>query len=668
MNITNFMDLQSSLSEIYAAVHANQDNSSLPLCAVSLSHLYYTGTWTGQMIYTGQYIYRWIRPQSNPPSVHQALHFILTTLFDHAVHHAYDARHRRIWHHMRKLDHIEKEVLGSDIQIKQCNRYGDHLKEELKNSPEVHNPLYLDDFDHREVNPLGEEEQKALRHRIVNFHHATYPFWSMWMKKQEQLLRHTLMHCINIPASSTLLDRSLFKALKREAKWVQFEGILQQETPVNLLAKIHHPKSLTVPENQRLKIWIEALNQQKHQLSLRLLILVLEEVSKIIALQGSSSVTLEDLIYWLDQEGCPLLHQEDEPHMDWREKLKRGDKIECNGKSLLLGEQISLEKEEDVYKIFALENYPEYVVKIANNRFRLLIENIEAKNEKQHWGFRLVETISNLEEDSNLIVSGLDKSGRCVVLEKLMPAFEEDLWVSTTFQLAKEDEKLALVFANHIFCMIQWKASAQNLSLSHLMWDQEGVLKSTRLLKKGSPNYNEWERYCEQAAQDNAYVLNFLMHVSELNIHPIALYYREAVKHTLKTGKTDLIGRPLPLGYRQDDYGEHIKNLCIQAQQIREICLKKFISHLRKKEAYNYKQKDDLEELVVNHLLKCYQSSSTPGRFAEDFIQKTINNFLNFSEEKTAVDVEEIDSYYQNMHQLMMNYNQSIRTGKLNKE
>ena len=280
---------------------------------------------------------------------------------------------------------------------------------------------------------------------------------------------------------------------------------------------------------------------------------VLTEVISVIHMQGSSSLTLQDILFWLDQKGCQLVHREDPAHMDWREGLKPGDKIKCNGKELTLGMLISPQKLlNDDFKIFELADHPEYVVKIAKNPFQLLIEDQKAKNQQDHWGFRFVRTIANLEQNQqNPPINGLDRQGNCVVIEKLVDPIEKHEWASQQPILVEGDEKVALVLANHLFCMRRWNGIAQNISLAHLMWDKEGVLKSCKVLKRGPFNYNECENYCVQAAKGNIHVLNFLLHVANLVEHPIALYYRLAIEHVFETGTSDLLDRPLPLGFRK---------------------------------------------------------------------------------------------------------------------
>ena len=690
MTAIQFNQLQANLSEIYAALHASSKGEDLPLYATSSSlyfllgssfqiigeiytalrkwkdkedlslvaassSLYFQGCWTGQIFKAWDQAWRWI-PSSYSSST--ILELVLTTVFDQAVHTAYKVRQQRIWDNIRQIDQILERRLRFRDFANQRDRYAEFISNELRGSVEVDNPIYLADFDERVKDPLSRQEVKANRHTIINFHQATHFFWTLFIKDQDDnfLIREAVMHLIK--PSSTLTDRALFKALKKEGRWVQMEGIMEQAIPVALFAKLADPESLTLNEKKCLRLWVQALNRSQQDISFKLFSCVLSEIMNIIHLQSSSDLTLADFLEFLDQEGCQMIYKEDSVHINWREQLSPGDTIECNGKQLILGQQISPNNEvSDTFKIFQLDEYPNYVVKIAHNRLLLLVESKNAESEQEHWGVRFVKVIDNLEEDDVVCpVSGLDSEGRCVVIEKLSLPFEEYVWTSEKLELMEEDENVALVFANHIFCMIQWKATAQNLSLSHLMWDKEGVLKSTRLLKKGPANYNDWESYCASAAKNNPYVLSFLINVSKLGEHPIALYYRKAVEFSLETGKIDLIGRPLPLGHRLDIYNQHIKKLCEEALLLRKNCFNTLIIQERRKNPYAYKQEAQLHKTVVDKLLKFYRASPTPGTFSPNFKEEVINSF---TKTVSLLDPSDARDYYQEKYDLMMDYNQT---------
>jgi hypothetical protein len=655
MNAIRFDHLQANLSEIYAAAEAAQSQDvALSLYATSPSTVYYQGCWMGQVVKKWDQAWRWMQPTHRLYSVDHALQFILNSLFNQCVRQAYHVRQQRMWNHMRQIDRIWK---GQEM-TQQRQRYAQFLAKELKGSIENDHSLYLAGFDQWRKEPLKEEEESEQHEAMKNFHYATECFWSLFFIKEDDQRKNIRDVLKRFISSSALTDRPLFKALRKEKMWVQLEGELRQSVPVVLLAKLHDPSQLTVEENQRLTEWVQSLNRCKQSISATLLTAVLTEVVRAIHLQGSSPITWQDIVCWLEQQGCLLLDEEDAAYMDKREKLQPGQMITCNGKKLRLGRQLSPQKEiNDRNKVFELVDYPNYVVKIAHNRFRLLIEDRQAQSAKGHWGVRLVKTIANLEKDNQApAVHGLDKQGRCVVLEKLSTSFASHEWNSQSVKLSPEDEKPALVFANQLFCMKEWKLSVQNLSLSHLMWNREGVLTSTRILKMGPPNYNEWEKHCERATKGNVFVLSFLMHVSKLSEHPIALYYRKCVEETLKTGEINLMGIPLPLGHRQMDYEIRVKSLCEQARQLREECPKYVIAQLRQQNKYSYEQESQVRREIGERLLAFYRVWPTPGRLPSHFQQEVIRSFMEKIPLPKPIDAQ---GYYREKHELMMEYNKA---------
>jgi hypothetical protein len=665
-------NLQNNLIEIYAALHDQPRKDHLKLYATNDGSVFYQGTCMAKVLKEADKFWQWIQWSHNTTTLETSLKKILNDSFNKSVRYAYLCRQERIWHNLRQIDEIWKLSLGPQDFANQRTRYANLLSQELEGSVEEgKRPDYLTQFDQRAEAPLSAQKIKEHRLAIMNFHQATYFFWSIFIQDEElpdneknaeknEALRAPLTQYIQF---STLTDYMLFKALKNEGKWVQLEGVMQLPIPVTLFAKLGDPQGLTVNENKRLNQWVEALNNCQKAISSMLFSSVLTEVMSVIKLQGSSSLTLPDLVDSLEKRGCLHIHQEDGAHVDWRDKLKKGDAIDCNGVHLILGELLSLSSDDtstDTFKIFAIQNYPDYVVKIAHNRFLLLLEDKRASNEKDHWGVRLVETVTDLKDFENgTVVSGIDSMGRCTVLERLKSTFASYDWTSDGFKLTQEDEKPALVFANHIFCMSQWKATPLNLSLEHLMWDEKGVLKTTRLLKKGPSNYNDLEELCEKAVKGNFYVLWFLVKVSKLSEHPMAIYYRNAVENTLRTGEIDTIGRPLPLAHRQDIYTERVKELCQEAQQLRERCFSKVRAALRKKGQYSYLQEEQLKSEIADKLLEFYRALPTPGILSPTLESQTVASFSKNAEKDSLLDPSVAKKYYQEKHKWIMDRNKA---------
>lgn len=659
-----FTHLQANLSEIYAALHAKKDGEDLPLIATSSSTVYYKDCIVGKVVDIYTRAWKWIQPHSLTFPVKNTLELIVTTLFDHAVHAAYDARQRRIWNSMRQIDDMWKATLQSKDFKQQKERYAYYLDCELQGSVETNRFIYLADFDARSMELYSEQEEKVHRHTVINFHQATDFFWSLFTQHEgPYLITQALMPMLK-PAS-TLTDRPLYEALKKERMWVEMEGIMQQAIPIALIAKLEGAEALTFAENRVLTRWVQALNCYQQSISPKLFSTVLHEIMSVIHLQGFSKLALPKFLFWLEQQGCELLFREDPEHMDWREGLSEGSKVVCNHTELTLGKQLSPEKEmDDRFKIFECKNYPNVVVKIANNRFFLLIEAHKAQHGEEHSIFRFVDTVNHLAKgDGDLVRGGLDNEGRCVIQEKLFSPLSDIKWLSQGLILNAEDEKCALVFANHLYCMLQWKMTLPDLTLTHLMWDVEGVLKSTRLLKKGDANYNWLESCCVNAAKGNLGVLNFLMRVSQLHQHPVGRYYREAVEYTLKWGEMDLIGHPLPLGHRQECYDQHVKKLCVEAIGLKENCFKKVVAYLRKENKYSYKDEDLVRKTIAEKLFLFYQVWPAPGQFPQDVEQCIVKSFDENKVKSPLLNALDAKDYYQEKHALMIKYNELVNKG-----
>lgn len=661
---TKFDDLRAQLAEIYAALQNKEEGKELPLYAYGTPRetlIVFRGSLAGRAVEQCDKARHYLFSSKNPHTLDSALKSILTIFFNSDALRAYNGRQQRFLHHMREVEQLWGKAPSAEQNRMQRRCYFQYLAEELNGSV-AEKKIYMQDFDHRRLNPLTGEEVRNHRQTVISFHQATYIFWSIFVKEKGEDLCQPLLKYLN--SSSTLTDRPLYKALRKEGKWVNVESVMGRPIPVALFSKLHDPKSLTVSECSRLRAWVKKINSCQQEITLKTLSMILREVVTIVHVQGFSPLTLQDLLYWLDKEGCSILHSEDPAHMDWREGLKPGDSVTCNGKELILGKRLSPHKKvHDEFKVFELADYPDYVVMIANNCERLLIEAREAQSHEEHWGVRLVETIANIEEDDQLPpVPGLDAKGCCVVLEKLSSPLDSHKWTSDKEKLVEKDEKIALVLANHLFCMHQWRANSQKLSLPHLMFDQDEVLKSVRLLKKGPPNYNEWEAVCSAASKGNLFVLAFLMNVSKLSEHPVGIYYREAVEHALDTGETDLISRPLPLGHSDAIYDKRVKEICSQALELRETCLQHVIAELREKGSYSYKQQAALEKKVAERLLHFYGASHTPGiLFSEQLLTAVVDSFSDPKWDDRILDLSDDSDYYQEKHDLMMSYNKAAR-------
>jgi hypothetical protein len=659
MNSTQCTDLHRNLSEIYLALTNREDGKDLNLFAYDDCTLYFKGSCAARVWEKWSKTYNWLCTSTPSASVQDVLNGVLDPYFWHSVRQVHHARQERIRHHIHQLDdaHSQHPTLKSE----QKSRYAAFFHKELLGSVERNIiDVYKSRFDWLRKTVFTAEEVKVHRHKVINFYAATAVFWRVFIKDtpENQRLREPLKSVVK--SDNYLFDRPMYKAIKKEVKWVQLEGITHQSIPVAEISKLHAPNTLTVDENRRLTLWAKALNDCRQEMSFKHITDVIEEVIKIIEMQGSSSVTLQDLIIWLDQQGCSFLHAEDPSHMDWREGLIEGSQIECNGKQFTLGKQLSSNKDiDDEFKIYELKSHPDFVVKIARNKFRLAIDAKQAANKKAHWGVRLVETIKDLDGRGQApLISGLDASGRCVILEKLNSPISDHVWKSNSVALTSDDEKIALILASHLYCMNQWKASAEGMTTSHLLFDAQGVLKSTHLLKKGPPNYNVWEEFCIQAAKENVFVIAFLMNVSKLIEHPVGCYYRDAVVYVIEKGVTDLLSRPLPKGHNNPIYNKRVEDLCKRALELRKACLQLAIANERKKGSYTHRQEQELQGKVVERLVHFYKESSIPGALFEEELRKKVLDSLD--DANFGILDDQVSDYYSQKRDLLLKRNLAL--------
>jgi hypothetical protein len=637
--IVNFEQLHTNLLEIYSAAKHTPQGQSLSLAMTSDGTLYPPGNWVGRCLEAFNTVNRLLYPRAQPPAFHSVdavMKHTLIDLFNRAVCLAYAARLNRQQYHIQELNAVS---LGLDCtqasKDKQLQRHADRVTQELRSSN------FISWVEELKVRKISEQELSEGRHCVIHFHEATHFIWPLFVLRPPHTSQHDLsvreiLHpfvekMIMPDQQAHLMNELFFKSLKKELHWVQMEGITQQMIPVARLAQIHRFDHLLLKDKQALKDWVDALNRHKQQLSVSALTSILIEIARLIDIQGSSPVKLEDILEWLDREGCLLIRQPDGIHMDWREGLQPGHTIECNGKQLVLGELLSPVKKNDAYKIFALKDFPRCVVKIACNRLLLLLDAKKAQSAEHHWGFRDVEIVpfvDNKGTSHQALVSGLDAKGRCVVFEKLSSPFPRE-WKSQTTQLDKAEEELALAFAVHIKHLMKTNTSVKNLSFDHLMQDATGCLKSTRLLKKGPSHYFQLERYCVEAAKGNFFVLSFIIRASQLHEHPLVHYSCRVVEKTVRSGTVSLVTEPLPQDHNYDYYKDHVRQLCQQALELHQECLNSVIERLRMNGQYSSESPEPVAKGVLEAFIRMYQAAPVLGCFLPDFVDRVMDNYFN---------------------------------------
>lgn len=651
--------IQGNLSEIYMALHDAKPNH-LPLYAPSEHTVCHSRSWRALW---NRY---WYGEQPAAESLKVVSHTINDLFNKCVVSESYRAYHQRVLNWVKLIDNAHTPETNSQVVKEgQKERYRHFTLASFgETTSNEHIDKYLTDYDQEMQNPtLDNSRIDRIRGQINACSQATREFWKFFTDPSFESLISPIKNLVPQNSFSAINNQSLFKAFKRAQALVDLEGILEDDIPFVAIAKLSKPEQLSISEKLQVQKWVNRLNEKKHEIDFKTFTESLQEIVSIINIEGHYPTTVENLILQLDGLNCEIIQKEDPDHMKWREALIKGSKIEYKGQTLTLGDELGGDKIEDnQYRIFSLEG-PEHanqVIKIAHNRFQLKIEAAKIKDEKWHWGIQpaeVVEDINAFSDEDVPSVPGLDPDGRFAIVEKLDITLADLKWSSTSTQLTSDDLRKALVISNHMYCMQQWQATPDQLNPKHLMIDSQGVLKSTRLLKKNSFNYNALEQFCYLVGKGNTYIIDFLMNVSELIKHKVAKFYRDAVEYTLATGETNLIGSAQPKKFRSAQNEERVEELCKEAKELRLECFKTIKAHLRRKNI-NHGNDEQLKTAIHAKLVELYKASSTPGIICPTIKENVIQHFINPERPLQALINPPID-YYEAFHQRLKQYNEA---------
>lgn len=661
MHSTDFSLLQRNLYEIYQALHTPEaGRGSLPLIA-SEQTLTYEASWKGRWVQICQVIkdlvYRILRwpLESNR---HATVCHTMNSLFNACViQRGYKAHHSRVANWIKAICQ-RTPMVRQEVQV----HYEEYLKSFFKEEDNPYLKEYRVAFSQfmRQNDLLKDSQIIASRHMITACSEATQVFWRLFLKSKDAPFMAPLKPFIK-EQSSALGNKPLYHACKNAQHIVDLEGLLEEEIPIVPLSSLG--KEMTKQHKIELKKWIDKLNAHKSKIPLKTFLNVLKELISIIQIAGVQSITLDKILVELDERGCQILKQDEIKHMRWRQQLKCGSVVFYGEKPLKLAKELGSKVANNAYRVFTLEDHPNWVVKIARNTLQLKIEAEKAREEKWHWGVRLANMIEPIDLSSNTIVPRLDKGGKSVVIEKLETSLKNYPWMSSCPILTKEEEERALVIANHVYVMQDQMAMPEGLSPEHLMFDSHGGLKAIRLFKKEPFNYNELEKFCLSIGNGKAYITDFIMHISQLTHHPVANFYREGVEYALQYGETNNLSRVQNRQFKRDIYEKRLEELCKQAIELRSACVNFIRDHLLAQKEYA-EIEGELEQKVYDRLVQIYHSSSTPGILnPEAVMQQVLQHFLDKHTESPYKGSSELMSYYDRLFQRMKKYNLEAAIG-----
>lgn len=644
-NKVDFSNLGANLSEIVYSLKSYIAAESLDLYAGSASAVSFQGTWMG----TGYKIFnkcvRWIKLDFSTQDPNQALENIILHQFTDAIRTIYRLKCKYIAIQVKRMEKAIPNLPGncaySFKAYLQNEKIPDGMIEECVQA-------FVAATDSNEV-----EEIEGVRQSVKSFFSAVHLFWTtLFLAKHEILIKPILSI---VSKGSLIKDHHVYSSLFRLLMSVNLEGLMRHYLPITELAKLVYEQKLTAVESAKIGSWLNAINYKRSIIIPHEFECALRDIAAIISIALQIPDCYEKLLLKLDALDCKILRLNDSKHILERQKYQPGTIISCNGIGFAVGRQLSPEKPNDQTKVFALEGHDNYVIKIANNLFSLIIENQKVKIDSEHWGIRPVE----------MALNGLDNNGGCVILEKLHTSLSEYIWTSCTPILSEQDQITALVIANHLICWQQNNAVPANISLNHLMFDANGNLKSLKLLKKEAGDYGKWENFAFEVSKGNVHVLNFIMRVSKLYEHNVAKYYREPIANTFAAGEVVL---PATLGSREEKYKLKLLELSQRASRLAEETFNEIV--LMRCNDNNF---DEIVlKLEIFGKLKALYSMSPTAGIVSDSLKKDLITHYRETQQLTLYQFEkqlvsqfyEQSAYYQEQYELLMKNNKTARQEK----
>lgn len=537
-----------------------------------------------------------------------------------------------------KLDHAIKQIVTLFNQL---------LEEALKARKIYKNALKMS----LKETPLKESEVIKIRNFLTDFATTTFEFWELYTDPSQQ---HVTLPLQTFITSHTFMgNTSAYWKLKNVQYLIDLEGHTEMDLPVKALFTLASSSDLSEAEEVQLKRWIKCLN--KRPVSSSMFGSVLQEVVKIIRSCQQTLVTSAQLSVKLEQFNppCQLLNARDETHLVWRAKhIKQGLSLVSDDKTFVIGSKLSRDKKtRDHYWIYELSNEPSRVLKTGVNTLELKIEEWKARQTETNWGIEGARLLS------------VAQDGTYAIVERLYHPFDSWEWKSSDFKIDPQEEPRALILANHIYHMLQQKGTPENLSAKDLMFDAEGNLKTTRLLKYSEFNYNRLETFCFDVSKGNYRIAKFLMTVSRLRAHPIAIeYYAPLVSYAFQTGSTQLLTASLPHGFDEQAIREHAEKLCEEAMKLREETFEEVKDLFIDEERYQLDEEEELKLAVGEELAAIYTELAMHGKLWPHLKQEVVQRFKNgvYGRKKSMQEMTLTKDYYESFFNKMNRYNESV--------
>ncbi|MBS4167746.1 hypothetical protein [Parachlamydia sp. AcF125] len=443
--------------------------------------------------------------------------------------------------------------------------------------------------------PINDNAYLKCRQLLTKWFDATDPFLKQVYNKNPRL-QNFFRKQLSPPeegVSSVFNCKELYLHIKTLQSILDVEELFQGPLPYSIFYKLSHGQEIGEEEKEQLYKWADFLNENKNKMAVRSFHRFLKSLVEEFGRNQASKPSLVKLEMSLVEHRCNFFSQEDPLHLAWRSQLKPGDTIFINGKPFVLGDRIG-EKLQGFDRTihFAIQGDTQKIVTIPVNEAILGIRK-------------------SLEADQGYVLKmptifEIDATGACAIVERLTTPLNLD-WKSQREQFSKEDEDQVGPLATLILWLVKQQISPAYLSPRHLMFNEQGELKTLKLiLKTNSFDFNTLQAFVLECAAGNLRVFQHLMEASDLHSHAYARFYEIIVRNTLKEN-------PQPIERLANQYSivdslimERAAKLAQEVRQLRLECMDKIRQASKKNEA-------DLSKLVAREILSQYTRSSAAG-------------------------------------------------------
>jgi hypothetical protein len=385
-----------------------------------------------------------------------------------------------------------------------------------------------------------------VRKSLQSWYRVTKRFFFCLKTPRSDKLRRTVFGYLCQPEKSFLPSAEAYSENFLKPAQCRHIIVLENKTgqplPYKSLTKIILNRSLENSEERALNKWIGLINDK--QIKVKLLHRTITAITKHVSTYHKTDAdnnlldvaSVEDALY---SKGCDTIFlQNDEKYIEKRELLLYGSKIHFGNQQLTINGSINPKEPymEDQTRVFDIQEYPDHVLLVGFN---------EAMGLKEIWAEKYGYGIITRE--------CIEKHDGLAIVEKLSDPLRHHKWVS---QPGKEVVDHDLDVLKPIVNMLLWLAPQErptpnNLSVNHLLFDREKVLKSTKVLTAGPHNFDALERFAFECSLNNKRIFHYLMTNSGLGKDSVARFYQSTVRSATKNKTLDI--RLTALSFNVDD-------------------------------------------------------------------------------------------------------------------